>query len=142
MPQGKGGGRPVRQKGSPLSKTQTFRLSELMDSTIRAAAAESKRSISEEIQFRLEESFKMELAEARAENVEMRRHIESLSMIIRHSLAFLKLQKVADEAVSVFESHHKEAEEMHKAHMNEVQEYYRRRAGVMVVWRNKEQEGK
>jgi hypothetical protein len=69
MPRGKGGGRPVRQKGTPLLKSQTFRLSTAMDTALRKAAKESKRSISEEIQFLLEQALSFRLSAVLAEQI-------------------------------------------------------------------------
>lgn len=57
MSRGAGGGRPPRDKEAPLNKSQTFRLTAALDKKLRDAAAESGRSVSEEIQFRLQESF-------------------------------------------------------------------------------------
>jgi hypothetical protein len=54
---GVGGGRPLRDKRAPLNKSQTFRLTVDLDKKLRDAATESGRSVSEEIQFRLEQSF-------------------------------------------------------------------------------------
>jgi hypothetical protein len=58
MPRGRGGGRRVRQAGKPLSKNLTFRLDTELDRQLRKAATESGRSVSEEIQYRLRQSFK------------------------------------------------------------------------------------
>jgi len=58
MPRGVGGGRRPRRKDAPLSKSQTFRLSASLDEQLRRAAKEAGRSISEEIQFRLELTFR------------------------------------------------------------------------------------
>lgn len=54
---GVGGGRKPKRKDAPLSRSQTFRLSASLDDHLREAAAKSGRTISEEIQFRLELTF-------------------------------------------------------------------------------------
>jgi hypothetical protein len=51
------GGRPPKRKGERLSKNRTFRVRGLLDEQLIAAAAESGRSVSEEIEYRLERSF-------------------------------------------------------------------------------------
>jgi len=51
------GGRPPKYKGERLSKNRTFRVRGLLDEQLIAAAAESGRSVSEEIEYRLERSF-------------------------------------------------------------------------------------
>jgi hypothetical protein len=62
MPQGKGGGRRVREAGRPLTKNLTFRLDAELDKQLRRAAERAGRSVSEEVQYRLRESFKLRSA--------------------------------------------------------------------------------
>jgi hypothetical protein len=50
-------GRPPRHPGERLSKNRTFRVRGGLDEKLQAAAAASGRSVSEEIEFRLDQSF-------------------------------------------------------------------------------------
>jgi hypothetical protein len=50
-------GRPPRREGERLSKNRTFRVRGGLDEKLQAAAAASGRSVSEEIEFRLDQSF-------------------------------------------------------------------------------------
>jgi hypothetical protein len=50
-------GRPPRHQGERLSKNRTFRVRGGLDEKLQAAAAASGRSVSEEIEFRLDQSF-------------------------------------------------------------------------------------
>ena len=50
-------GRLPRRAGERLSKNRTFRVRGELDSTLQTAALRSGRSVSEEIEFRLEQSF-------------------------------------------------------------------------------------
>lgn len=50
-------GRPPRHQGEQLSKNRTFRVRGGLDEKLQAAAAASGRSVSEEIEFRLDQSF-------------------------------------------------------------------------------------
>jgi hypothetical protein len=50
-------GRPPRHEGERLSKNRTFRVRGGLDEKLQAAAAVSGRSVSEEIEFRLDQSF-------------------------------------------------------------------------------------
>lgn len=50
-------GRPPRHQGERLIKNRTFRVRGDLDEKLQAAAAASGRSVSEEIEFRLEQSF-------------------------------------------------------------------------------------
>jgi hypothetical protein len=50
-------GRPPRYPGERLSKNRTFRVRGGLDEKLQAAAAASGRSVSEEIEFRLDQSF-------------------------------------------------------------------------------------
>lgn len=50
-------GRPPRHQGERLSKNRTFRVRGSLDGRLQAAAAASGRSVSEEIEFRLDQSF-------------------------------------------------------------------------------------
>jgi hypothetical protein len=55
-------GRPPRRAGERLSKNRTFRIRGDLDDWLQAAAAQSGRSVSEEIEYRLEQSFQREEA--------------------------------------------------------------------------------
>jgi hypothetical protein len=50
-------GRPPRHPGERLSKNRTFRVRGGLDERLQAAAAATGRSVSEEIEFRLDQSF-------------------------------------------------------------------------------------
>jgi hypothetical protein len=50
-------GRPPRHQGRPLARSRAFRLLGTLDEQLQAAAAKSKRSVSEEIEYRLSRSF-------------------------------------------------------------------------------------
>ena len=50
-------GRPPKREGERLSKSRTFRVRGTLDNALRVAAERSGRSVSEEIEFRLERSF-------------------------------------------------------------------------------------
>lgn len=50
-------GRPPRHAGEKLSKTRTFRVRGALDETLQEAATKAGRSVSEEIEHRLERSF-------------------------------------------------------------------------------------
>ncbi|WP_377830061.1 hypothetical protein ACFKHW_12920 [Bradyrhizobium lupini] len=51
------GGRPTRRQGERLSKNRTFRVRDQLDGQLVQAASNSGRSVSEEIEYRLERSF-------------------------------------------------------------------------------------
>ena len=53
----KKGGRPLKHKGEPLSKTRSFRMRPRLDDLLQAAAVEASRTVSQEIEYRLETSF-------------------------------------------------------------------------------------
>jgi hypothetical protein len=55
-------GRPPKREGERLSKNRTFRVRGALDSQLQAAAEENERSVSEEIEYRLAQSFAAELA--------------------------------------------------------------------------------
>jgi len=50
-------GRPPRHEGERLSKSRTFRVRPHLDGSLQKAAAEAGRSVSEEIEHRLDQSF-------------------------------------------------------------------------------------
>jgi predicted transcriptional regulator len=56
----KGRGRPPRREGERLSKNRTFRVRGDLDTKLIRAANKSGRSVSEEIEYRLERSFDRE----------------------------------------------------------------------------------
>jgi len=51
-------GRPPKHQGERLSKNRTFRVRGTLDEQLEAAARDARRSVSEEIERRLEESFR------------------------------------------------------------------------------------
>jgi len=51
-------GRPPKRKGERLSKNRTFRVRGTLDEQLVAAADDARRSVSEEIEHRLENSFR------------------------------------------------------------------------------------
>jgi hypothetical protein len=51
-------GRPPKREGERLSKNRTFRVRGTLDEQLAAAAQEAGRSVSEEIEYRLENSFR------------------------------------------------------------------------------------
>jgi hypothetical protein len=53
-------GRPPKHEGERLSKNRTFRVRGTLDKQLEAAAQEARRSVSEEIERRLEASFRRE----------------------------------------------------------------------------------
>ena len=53
-------GRPPKRKGERLSKNRTFRVRGILDEYLKGRAGESGRSVSEEIEARLERSFYMD----------------------------------------------------------------------------------
>jgi hypothetical protein len=53
----KSGGRPARHAGERLSKNRTFRVRGQLDEQLADAAARAGRSVSEEIEYRLDRSF-------------------------------------------------------------------------------------
>lgn len=50
-------GRPPKRKGDPVRKNRTFRIRDSLDRALIKAAKSAGRSVSEEIEFRLELSF-------------------------------------------------------------------------------------
>jgi hypothetical protein len=53
-------GRPPRRADERLTKNRTFRVWDKLDEQLRAAAEQSRRTVSAEIEYRLEESFRMD----------------------------------------------------------------------------------
>jgi hypothetical protein len=53
-------GRPPKREGERLTKNRTFRVRGTLDEQLEAAAQETGRSVSEEIEHRLEQSFRRE----------------------------------------------------------------------------------
>jgi len=53
-------GRPPKRKGERLSKNRTFRVRGTLDEQLEAAAQKAERSVSEEIERRLEDSFRQQ----------------------------------------------------------------------------------
>lgn len=65
MATGKKGGRPLKHPGEPLSKAMAFRLRPRLAELLQAAAEKHSRTLSQEIERRLEQSFQDErLAQA------------------------------------------------------------------------------
>lgn len=56
-PRKKKGGRPLKHAGEPLSKTRSFRVRPRLDELLQTSAAEASRTVSQEIEHRLELSF-------------------------------------------------------------------------------------
>lgn len=54
---GRKAGRPARHEGERLAKNRTFRVRGRLDKMLQKAAGKAGRSVSEEIEFRLERSF-------------------------------------------------------------------------------------
>lgn len=54
------GGRPPKRKGERLSKNRTFRVRGNLDEWLIHAANESGRSVSEEIEYRLDQTFQVD----------------------------------------------------------------------------------
>jgi hypothetical protein len=57
-------GRPPRHAGEHLSKNRTFRVWDKLDDQLQAAAEHSRRTVSAEIEYRLEQSFWMDRLDA------------------------------------------------------------------------------
>jgi len=57
-------GRPPRHAGERLVKNRTFRVWSWLDDQLQAAAEQSRRTVSAEIEFRLELSFEMDRLDA------------------------------------------------------------------------------
>jgi hypothetical protein len=57
-------GRPPRHAGERLVKNRTFRVWGWLDDQLQAAAEQSRRTVSAEIEFRLEDSFRMDWVDA------------------------------------------------------------------------------
>src|SRR5262245_41521045 len=53
-------GRPPRHAGEHLTKNRTFRVWAKLDDQLTAAAEQSRRTVSAEIEYRLENSFRMD----------------------------------------------------------------------------------
>jgi hypothetical protein len=62
--QGAAGGRPARHPGEILSKNRTFRCRDRLDEMLQESAAHAGRTVSSEIERRLEESYFRERTEA------------------------------------------------------------------------------
>lgn len=78
-------GRPPKRLGERLSKNRTFRVRGDLDTLLTAAAQSAARSVSEEIEFRLERSF----AEERALGG---REMRELTDVMRANFAFIGKQ--------------------------------------------------
>jgi hypothetical protein len=57
-------GRPPRRADERLSKNRTFRVRDQLDEQLRVAAEHSHRTVSAEIEYRLENSFQMDRLDA------------------------------------------------------------------------------
>jgi hypothetical protein len=76
-------GRPPRHKGERLSKNRTFRVRGDLDEQLQAAANVSGRSVSEEIEYRLKESFRrLDDVLGGAHNTALFRHVAGVIGII------------------------------------------------------------
>jgi len=65
-------GRPPKREGERLSKNRTFRVRGTLDEQLEAAAQKARRSVSEEIEFRLERSFWQEEIERDTAQLQVR----------------------------------------------------------------------
>jgi predicted HicB family RNase H-like nuclease len=65
-------GRPPKRKGERLSKNRTFRVRGTLDEQLAAAADAAGRSVSEEIEYRLERSFWREEIEGKTVELQVR----------------------------------------------------------------------
>jgi hypothetical protein len=77
-------GRPPKHEGERLSKNRTFRVRGTLDEQLEAAAQKAGRSVSEEIERRLEDSFK------RIEELYGGPHFSATFRILADSLALVK----------------------------------------------------
>jgi hypothetical protein len=77
----KAAGRPARRTGERLSKNRTFRVREQLDEQLFHAAGSSGRSVSEEIEFRLEQSFTKQESMLEALDLIYGRENAALSMV-------------------------------------------------------------
>src|ERR1700761_5615635 len=78
----KSAGRPARRAGERLSKNRTFRVRPQLDEQLAHAAGSSGRSVSEEIELRLEQSFTKQQSMLEALDLIFGRENASLSMVI------------------------------------------------------------
>ena len=77
-------GRPPKHEGELLSKNRTFRVRGTLDEQLEAAAQKAGRSVSEEIERRLDDSFK------RIEELYGGPHTSAMFRLIANSIALLK----------------------------------------------------
>jgi hypothetical protein len=84
-------GRPPRHKGERLSKNRTFRVRGELDEKLHRAATASGRSVSEEIEFRLEMTFAAdERAEEKTrERQELQQQLDKTAASIKSNFAEL-----------------------------------------------------
>lgn len=75
-------GRPARHSGEKLSKNRTFRVRGQLDDQLAVAAERSGRSVSEEIEYRLDRSFENQLALEQALNLAFGSAISGHLMIV------------------------------------------------------------
>jgi hypothetical protein len=78
----KGAGRPARRAGERLSKNRTFRVRPQLDEQLADAAGSSGRSVSEEIELRLEQSFTKQQSMLEALDLIFGRENAALAMVI------------------------------------------------------------
>lgn len=78
----KSAGRPTRRAGERLSKNRTFRVRAQLDEQLADAAGSSGRSVSEEIELRLEQSFTKQHSMLEALDLIFGRENAALSMVI------------------------------------------------------------
>jgi predicted HicB family RNase H-like nuclease len=79
-------GRPPKHEGERLSKNRTFRVRGTLDEQLEAAAQKAGRSVSEEIERRLDDSFK------RIEELYGGPHLSATFRILADNLALVKAQ--------------------------------------------------
>lgn len=78
----KSAGRPTRRAGERLSKNRTFRVRAQLDEELADAAGSSGRSVSEEIELRLEQSFTKQQSMLESLDLIFGRENAALSMVI------------------------------------------------------------
>jgi hypothetical protein len=93
-------GRPPRHPGERLSKNRTFRVRGVLDERLQATAAASGRSVSEEIEFRLHQSFDRDafigLVLGGDENAKVLQSIATVMKLESHNGHWLKDVKTSE----------------------------------------------
>ena len=93
-------GRPQRHPGERLSKNRTFRVRGSLDERLQASAAGSGRSVSEEIEFRLDQSYDRDaffgLVLGGDENAKVLQSIATVMKLESHNGHWLKDVKTSE----------------------------------------------